>query len=79
MSSYQKRQPLPKFGEWDVKDPASAEGFTAIFNKARDEKRTGENVSVVTTEAAKPQQKHAAYKERNKHKFSIKRKWFCCA
>lgn len=33
--------PLPKFGEWDVNDPASAEGFTVIFNKARNEKRTG--------------------------------------
>lgn len=33
---------MPKFGEWDVNDPASAEGFTVIFNKARDEKRTGE-------------------------------------
>lgn len=32
---------MPKFGEWDVNDPASAEGFTVIFNKARDEKRTG--------------------------------------
>ncbi|XP_030932527.1 protein NOI4 isoform X2 [Quercus lobata] len=36
-----KGQPLPKFGEWDVNDPASAEGFTVIFNKARDEKKTG--------------------------------------
>ncbi|MBA0561588.1 hypothetical protein Golob_018403, partial [Gossypium lobatum] len=34
-------RPLPKFGEWDVNDPASAEGFTVIFNKARDEKKTG--------------------------------------
>jgi hypothetical protein len=34
---------LPKFGEWDVNDPASAEGFTVIFNKARDEKKTGTN------------------------------------
>ncbi|OMO81494.1 Pathogenic type III effector avirulence factor Avr cleavage site [Corchorus olitorius] len=42
--------PLPKFGEWDVNDPASAEGFTAIFNIARDEKRTGGNVTVVATE-----------------------------
>lgn len=32
---------MPKFGEWDVNDPASAEGFTVIFNKARNEKRTG--------------------------------------
>ncbi|RDY08311.1 RPM1-interacting protein 4, partial [Mucuna pruriens] len=34
-------RPLPKFGEWDVNDPASAEGYTVIFNKARDEKKTG--------------------------------------
>lgn len=32
---------MPKFGEWDVNDPASAEGFTVIFNKARNEKKTG--------------------------------------
>ncbi|KAI8014166.1 Protein NOI4 [Camellia lanceoleosa] len=37
----EKGQPLPKFGEWDVNDLASAEGFTVIFNKARDEKKTG--------------------------------------
>ncbi|XVE56660.1 hypothetical protein DITRI_Ditri04bG0028600 [Diplodiscus trichospermus] len=34
------RRPLPKFGEWDVKNPATAEGFTVIFNKARHEKKT---------------------------------------
>ncbi|RDX84198.1 RPM1-interacting protein 4, partial [Mucuna pruriens] len=33
-------RPLPKFGEWDVNNPASADGFTVIFNKARDEKKT---------------------------------------
>ncbi|VFQ58684.1 unnamed protein product [Cuscuta campestris] len=38
--------PLPKFGDWDVNNPSSAEGFTVIFNKARDEKKTG-----CTTEA----------------------------
>ncbi|CAL0317430.1 unnamed protein product [Lupinus luteus] len=37
----EKGRPLPKFGEWDVNDPASAEGYTVIFNKARDEKKTG--------------------------------------
>ncbi|KAK9222708.1 hypothetical protein WN944_011144 [Citrus x changshan-huyou] len=40
-SVYEKGGPLPKFGEWDVNDPASAEGFTVIFNKARNEKKTG--------------------------------------
>ncbi|XP_022965236.1 RPM1-interacting protein 4-like isoform X1 [Cucurbita maxima] len=37
----EKGQPLPKFGEWDVNNPASAEGFTVIFNKARCEKKSG--------------------------------------
>ncbi|THU50413.1 hypothetical protein C4D60_Mb06t19950 [Musa balbisiana] len=36
----EKGRPLPKFGEWDVNNPASAEGFTVIFNKARDERKT---------------------------------------
>ncbi|KAK6259600.1 hypothetical protein SCA6_014074 [Theobroma cacao] len=35
-----KGRPLPKFGEWNVNDPASAEGFTVIFNKTRNEKKT---------------------------------------
>uniref|UniRef100_A0A2P2KYH1 RIN4 pathogenic type III effector avirulence factor Avr cleavage site domain-containing protein n=1 Tax=Rhizophora mucronata TaxID=61149 RepID=A0A2P2KYH1_RHIMU len=64
-------QPLPKFGDWDVNDPASAEGFTVIFNKARDEKKTGgkpESPVKVDThtkpgpDPGKPQAK----------------KWFCC-
>ncbi|XP_038994072.1 RPM1-interacting protein 4-like [Hibiscus syriacus] len=59
--------PLPKFGEWDVNDPASAEGNTAIFNIARDEKRTGGNVAVDSTETARSQQK-----QRRKLKYSIK-------
>ncbi|CAF2057966.1 unnamed protein product [Brassica napus] len=39
-SRQQQDRPLPKFGEWDVNDPASAEGFTVIFAKARDDKKT---------------------------------------
>ncbi|XVF77063.1 hypothetical protein PTKIN_Ptkin14bG0009800 [Pterospermum kingtungense] len=67
----EKGRPLPKFGEWDVNDPASAEGFTVIFNKARDEKKTGgkpESPSKVDShvkpgaDPAKPQPK----------------KWLCC-
>ncbi|WOL18560.1 DNA-damage-repair/toleration protein [Canna indica] len=45
----EKGQPLPKFGEWDVNNPASAEGFTVIFNKARDEKKTGGNSGTTGT------------------------------
>lgn len=46
---------MPKFGEWDVNNPESAEGFTVIFNKARDDKKTnaaagGRNVAPQKTE-----------------------------
>ncbi|OMO98235.1 Pathogenic type III effector avirulence factor Avr cleavage site [Corchorus olitorius] len=51
-----KGRPLPKFGEWDVNDPASAEGFTVIFNKARNEKRTGGKIE-------SPGRKDATYKQ----------------
>ncbi|KAL2923334.1 RPM1-interacting protein 4 [Bienertia sinuspersici] len=29
---------VPKFGEWDETDPSSAEGFTHIFNKVKEER-----------------------------------------
>ena len=32
---------MPKFGEWDESNPSSADGFTHIFNKVREEKQTG--------------------------------------
>ncbi|KAF5192992.1 Rpm1-interacting protein [Thalictrum thalictroides] len=32
---------VPKFGEWDENNPASADGFTHIFNKMREEKQGG--------------------------------------
>ncbi|XP_012572273.1 uncharacterized protein [Cicer arietinum] len=71
MASYEQQgRPLPKFGEWDVNDPASAEGFTVIFNKARDEKKTGGGGSGRITS----QRRSNSRKDDDK---SSKRKWFC--
>lgn len=42
---------MPKFGDWDVNNPQSAE-FSVIFNKASDEKKGG-----------KPEPKSVAKKE----------------
>ncbi|KAI4340014.1 hypothetical protein MLD38_024892 [Melastoma candidum] len=67
----EKGQPLPKFGEWDVNDPASAEGFTVIFNKARDEKKTGGKPESPAN-ADPPTRPHM-----NHHKPPSK-KGFCC-
>ncbi|KAK1430909.1 hypothetical protein QVD17_14018 [Tagetes erecta] len=68
----EKGRPLPKFGDWDVNDPASAEGFTVIFNKARDEKKMGGKSD--SPSKLDPGYKHAAVPVK---KLSAKR-WFCC-
>ncbi|XP_031376034.1 protein NOI4-like isoform X2 [Punica granatum] len=67
----EKGQPLPKFGEWDVNDPASADGFTVIFNKARDEKKTGGNTE--SPGKADTPVKHSVDSGKPPSK-----KWFCC-
>ncbi|KAJ8527642.1 hypothetical protein K7X08_015093 [Anisodus acutangulus] len=69
--SQEKGQPLPKFGEWDVNDPASAEGFTVIFNKARNEKKTGGNPDSPTKADSNIKQAADPCKPQAK-------KWFCC-
>ncbi|KAK3225178.1 hypothetical protein Dsin_005040 [Dipteronia sinensis] len=74
MASQQGGGPLPKFGEWDVNNPASAEGFTVIFNKARDEKTKSTNVKILT-----PKKKNDnAYKKNVHSQYPGKRKWLCC-
>ncbi|KAK3148769.1 hypothetical protein QOZ80_3AG0208400 [Eleusine coracana subsp. coracana] len=43
---------VPKFGEWDEKDPSTGEGFTDIFEKVREEKQSGSsNAPVVNSHA----------------------------
>ncbi|KAG9446330.1 hypothetical protein H6P81_012458 [Aristolochia fimbriata] len=74
MASQDKGRPLPKFGEWDVNNPASAEGFTVIFNKARDEKKTNAHAGVTV----QPQKPNGGYKPDHDYDFPTKRKWFCC-
>ncbi|PNX78341.1 RPM1-interacting protein 4-like [Trifolium pratense] len=65
-----KGRPLPKFGEWDVNNPASAEGFTVIFNKARDEKKTNTYNNVT------PRRNDPIYQ--NEPQYPRRSKWFCC-
>ncbi|KAJ0989700.1 hypothetical protein J5N97_008056 [Dioscorea zingiberensis] len=72
----EKGRPLPKFGEWDVNDPASAEGFTVIFNKARDEKKTGGNSRGPDSSPGKEDQslKQGTYGGTK----PTGKKWLCC-
>ncbi|KAG8366806.1 hypothetical protein BUALT_Bualt16G0006100 [Buddleja alternifolia] len=74
----QQGRPLPKFGEWDVNNPASADGFTVIFAKARDEKKaTGTSATNTATPPSRndsvPQPHHQVYND-----YPQKKKWLCC-
>ncbi|XP_057949433.1 protein NOI4-like [Malania oleifera] len=74
MASQDRGRALPKFGEWDVNDPASAEGFTVIFNKARDEKKSSTDSS-----ASQLRYDNNYSNQDEKYKYPSKRRWFCCA
>ncbi|KAJ9687053.1 hypothetical protein PVL29_015777 [Vitis rotundifolia] len=67
----EKGQPLPKFGDWDVNDPTSADGFTMIFNKARDEKKTGGKPD-------SPAKEDSTFKQGADLGKPQSKKWFCC-
>ncbi|XP_004491519.1 protein NOI4-like [Cicer arietinum] len=69
--STENGRPLPKFGEWDVNDPASAEGYTVIFNKARDEKKTG-------GKPESPAKANHQTKPPADHGKTQSKSWFCC-
>ncbi|BAT86574.1 protein NOI4-like [Vigna umbellata] len=77
-SYYDQKQgkPLPKFGDWDVNDPASAEGFTVIFNKARDEKKIA-SVSGRFPSQRKYDSRKRKNQKKSKSASNTKKKWFC--
>ncbi|XP_058217944.1 protein NOI4-like isoform X1 [Rhododendron vialii] len=76
MASQEKGRPLPKFGEWDANNPASADGFTVIFNKARDEKRT---TGTAGTIVAPQRNDNHVYKQTETYhqQYPAKKKWLC--
>ncbi|PON95237.1 RIN4, pathogenic type III effector avirulence factor Avr cleavage site [Trema orientale] len=77
MASQEKGRPLPKFGEWDVNNPASAEGFTVIFSKARDEKKSNGAAGSGTTNQ-KNDNNSANNKPGETYDYPPMKKWFCC-
>eukprot|EP00262_Sarcandra_glabra_P009911 TRINITY_DN24745_c0_g1_i1.p1 TRINITY_DN24745_c0_g1~~TRINITY_DN24745_c0_g1_i1.p1 ORF type:complete len:268 (+),score=46.04 TRINITY_DN24745_c0_g1_i1:101-904(+) len=51
----EKGAAVPKFGAWDESDPASADSYTHIFNKVREERQVGSaKVPVMPTESSYP-------------------------
>ncbi|KAA8527913.1 hypothetical protein F0562_035218 [Nyssa sinensis] len=62
---------VPKFGDWDESDPASAEGFTHIFDRVREERQSGAGkVPVMATESS--------YSNGQKQYGNVNSKSCCC-
>ncbi|XP_024544799.1 RPM1-interacting protein 4 [Selaginella moellendorffii] len=65
---------LPKFGDWDPKDPSSGEGFTTIFNNARNERQPGR----IQQDSA-PDHQQQGYGRGGGHPGRKQQSnWFCC-
>uniref|UniRef100_A0A1J3G3Q4 RPM1-interacting protein 4 n=1 Tax=Noccaea caerulescens TaxID=107243 RepID=A0A1J3G3Q4_NOCCA len=71
-----KGRPLPKFGEWDVNNPASAEGFTVIFSKASDEKKTKKASGAGPNSLVSPHRNQNS-DHHDSQTPKAKNKWFC--
>ncbi|KAI5055009.1 hypothetical protein GOP47_0030154 [Adiantum capillus-veneris] len=71
-----KGAPLPKFGAWDEQDPSSGEGFTVIFNQARDERKTGGPTRLQQPEP--PAKMQLGDKPQKAEPSKISSLWGCC-
>ncbi|KAF8100092.1 hypothetical protein N665_0231s0031 [Sinapis alba] len=80
MATGNKGRQLPKFGEWDATNPASDQGFTVIFNQARDDKKTKKTaVGLVTPPPVnvEAQRRSNHHHKRNPQSPQEKKKWLC--
>ncbi|KAG7627764.1 RIN4 pathogenic type III effector avirulence factor Avr cleavage site [Arabidopsis thaliana x Arabidopsis arenosa] len=87
MATGNRARPLPKFGEWDATNPGSAEGFTVIFNKARDDKKTMKTAAAGPESIVSPPRNEEPPKNNNNHHHNhhtrhsqtprSKKKWLC--
>lgn len=50
----EKGAAVPRFGVWDESDPQSAENFTHIFNKVREERNVGVGTAAGNNASATP-------------------------
>lgn len=56
---------IPKFGDWNENDPASADGYTHIFNAVREE-RNGRGPGTGSEQSAYPTVRNSANKKHSK-------------
>ncbi|KAL6281968.1 hypothetical protein ACE6H2_012897 [Prunus campanulata] len=67
---------IPKFGDWDEKDPQSGEGFTYIFEQMKEEKKTASQFPIMPQIQAANHLNSA--NKRGKSSSKSKSKSWCC-
>ncbi|GFQ08823.1 hypothetical protein PHJA_003026300 [Phtheirospermum japonicum] len=69
---------LPKFGSWDVNNPAAAGQYSVIFDRARDEKRAGQ---APMGRRDSPRSDMMPLNKQDAHlmKLSNSKRWLCCS
>ncbi|KAG6399614.1 hypothetical protein SASPL_141095 [Salvia splendens] len=78
MTDREKKKSLPKFGSWDVNNPAAAGQYSMVFDRARNEKRAGQDRRDASPRLSTDKASFAS-KDRAISKPSSSRKWLCCS
>ncbi|KAL2649180.1 hypothetical protein R1flu_017308 [Riccia fluitans] len=68
---------LPKFGTWNAHDPSSGDGFTVIFNQARNERKAG-GPGRIPQPGDHPHDQDLYGNPDNVKSRDSNKKWFCC-
>nr|AAQ10001.1 putative nitrate-induced NOI protein [Petunia integrifolia subsp. inflata]AAQ10002.1 putative nitrate-induced NOI protein [Petunia integrifolia subsp. inflata] len=77
MSDQRNERPLPRFGEWDVNNPAAAREFSVIFDRARNAKKDVNNDSPWKNKERETTP-FTVKSDPQLRKSSSKQKWLCC-
>lgn len=72
-NKHQRAPSIPKFGAWDETDPESGDGFTAIFNKVKEEKKSPPSQYPIL-----PPQPSKVLDGHSKHRSSSPKSKVCC-
>ncbi|KAH6788225.1 hypothetical protein C2S52_007777 [Perilla frutescens var. hirtella] len=67
------KKALPKFGSWDVNNPAAAGQYSMIFDRARNEKRANPAPRLASDKPS------FSSKDVSLAKPSAGRRWLCCS
>ncbi|KAG2311463.1 hypothetical protein Bca52824_023020 [Brassica carinata] len=67
MATGNRGRQLPKFGEWDASNPGAAQGFTVIFNNARDDKKTKKTAVAAPESLVTPPINNESHQKNNNH------------